>query len=328
MSGSDSHAMGTGGSAGDELLPLHPAWHAGLSEARLTLAADTLRPLGRGMAFVIGPPRSGTTILQNALNASRDVFMLGEPEFERDPAVPGFAARYKARHERDGNLENKSTSLPPLLGRDGTWWEWLAALSAHHRYVGAKIVLNPRKEDPELDAMFTFLGRVFYDAAFIFAFRNPLDMAVSVRRLQALQEHPPTSWERLFQHFRAVVKLYIRMVWLFPDVRAMVHEDITEESFTDLGYALGCDFSDAWGYYRDEHVHGADAAEVPDSAQAELRYAAKAYELLREALEEGNTLLQFNQNKQNFRPGQRTKLGQLAMMLDPEMLARAARAGL
>jgi hypothetical protein len=51
----------------------------------------------RGL-FVIGAARTGTTILQNALNDSADVFLFGEPGFHRDPGSADFAVRYNSMH--------------------------------------------------------------------------------------------------------------------------------------------------------------------------------------------------------------------------------------
>src|SRR5215469_5290504 len=44
--------------------------------------------------FVIGAARSGTTVLQNALNDSRAIFLFGEPAFHDDAGGPDFASRY------------------------------------------------------------------------------------------------------------------------------------------------------------------------------------------------------------------------------------------
>ena len=84
--------------------------------------------------FIIGVARSGTTVLQNALNASPDIFLLGEPDIYDDHSA-GFASRYNAMHAAWGNQPAKSSYLPKVLDKDGTWRDHLAALSRHHRWI-------------------------------------------------------------------------------------------------------------------------------------------------------------------------------------------------
>ena len=68
--------------------------------------------------FIIGAARSGTTILQNALNDSRDIFLFGEPCFHADSGDADFASRYNTMHRSWGNQENKSSYCPPLFKSD------------------------------------------------------------------------------------------------------------------------------------------------------------------------------------------------------------------
>lgn len=64
--------------------------------------------------FVIGAARSGTTVMQNALNDSCEIFLFGEPVFHEDAGAPDFSLRYNAMHRAWGNQENKSSFCPPL----------------------------------------------------------------------------------------------------------------------------------------------------------------------------------------------------------------------
>ncbi len=76
-------------------------------------------PVLRGSnLFVLGCARSGTTILQNALNDSDQVFLFGEPDFHTDPGTPDFARRYNAMHRSWSNHATKSTFCPPVFDRD------------------------------------------------------------------------------------------------------------------------------------------------------------------------------------------------------------------
>ncbi len=282
-----------------------------------------VRPFSRRCVFVIGPARSGTTVLQNALNASADFFLLGEPGFECDDE-PGFAARYRERQAAVGNLENKSTALPPLLEDDPPWWLWLRRLSEYHRRVGAKIAINPGG-DPSHALLLAFHGQVFYDSAYIFVFRDPIATAVSRHRLSCASGEAASAWQDLFANTLSVMRLYVRMAALFPNVTALLHEDIDAGTFARLGAATGCDLSMAAAYYSAIQVRGVVAEDVPEAARGHAHYATEAYRLLREVLAGGNNLVQSNQNIENIDPGHRTLFGRLAMLLDPVLLERLVK---
>ena len=284
-------------------------------------ASIALAPMRRRCVVVVGPPRSGTTVFLNALNSSRDFYLLEEPDMAGDRGQPGFGARFRAFHAENGNLPNKSTALPPVLAHDPPWWAWLRALHAHHPYVGAKIVLD--WDNPLTPKRFEhFAAQVFYDSQFIFIFRDPVDMAASMRNMQEYKGVPCTAWADLFAHFVDIVRLYVDMVRLFPNVRAVIHEDITAETFATLGEQLGCDLNGAFDYYRASQDHRAATHAVPQDAGNALRYARSVYDLLRVTVAEGPALAQADQNIGNVRPGHRNNLGKLAILLDVDLLAR------
>ena len=103
-------------------------------------------------------------MLQNALNDSPNIFLLGEPNLRHD-TEPGFAARYNGRHRAWGNQETKSSFCPAVLDEDGTWRDYLEALGRHYRWVGAKLVVNPIRSEKEMDELFAFHCRHFYVVA-------------------------------------------------------------------------------------------------------------------------------------------------------------------
>lgn len=133
--------------------------------------------------FVIGAARTGTTILQNALNDADDIFLFGEPRFHQDSGSPDFATRYNGMHRAWENQENKSSHCPSLFETDASWWIYLARLADIYRYVGSKIVINPQHAVEESREVFDFQCRHFYAAHYIFTFRNPLDALMSTRGL-------------------------------------------------------------------------------------------------------------------------------------------------
>src|SRR5271165_5087668 len=90
-----------------------------------TLARLTRPHNQEGMLFVVGAARSGTTALQAALNASHDIFLLGEANFFRENLKSGFRRRYNARHRAFGHPPSKQNDCPTVAPEDGTWVETL-----------------------------------------------------------------------------------------------------------------------------------------------------------------------------------------------------------
>src|ERR1700722_5699340 len=91
---------------------LPSSWRSRLTMIDMKLKA-TLRPsrrwrkLGKQGLFIIGHMRTGTTVLQNALNESKDILLFGEANFHRDPGLSDFRTRYNRWHEENGNQPSK-----------------------------------------------------------------------------------------------------------------------------------------------------------------------------------------------------------------------------
>lgn len=270
-------------------------------------AAEVLPP-ERGL-FVVGAARSGTTILQNALNHSPDVFLLGEPDLHLDPGTPGFAARYEAMHAGWHNQPTKSSALPPVAGTDGPWEAHLAALGRHYRFVGTKIVVNPRRADDWMDRFLRFQCSRFYASRYLFVFRDPARVIHSTR---AFQRHGGTDVAPAAQVLRSLattILLFTRMTRTMPHVRAVAHEDVDAETFESLSDWLGVTLAGAAGYYDEARVrdHAADA--LDDKAAHALGLLASVHEELRALLRNGIDRPQLEQNRRNPGRDHLTALG-------------------
>jgi hypothetical protein len=126
-----------------------------------TLLVPNITPSSSGL-FIVGHVRSGTTILQNALNDSDEIYLFGEAQFCRDPGSRDFAARYNAMHRSFANQITKSTYCPPILTEDGTWQDYLRELSTLYRYVGDKVAFGPDADHHIRDTFFAFQCRHFF----------------------------------------------------------------------------------------------------------------------------------------------------------------------
>jgi hypothetical protein len=268
--------------------------------------------LPRKGLFVIGCPRSGTTILQNALNDSDEVFLFGEPDFHADSGAPDFAQRYNEMHRRWGNQPTKSTFCPALFEHDARWPDYLTRLAEHYRLVGSKIVLNPSAFLHDPDHIFDFYAREFYDSHFIFTFRNPLHMSSSAREFQAATGGEATPFAMLMAGYVAAVSLCIVMLRNLPRVHVVFHDDMTRRTFARLGQELDLRLAGARRYYDRNKVKAHDAAPMLREHGETAQLALELHREFRQAASGGFDLAQIGQNDTNLSPGHLTPLGRLA----------------
>jgi hypothetical protein len=246
--------------------------------------------------FIVGAARSGTTVLQNALNESPDIFLFGEPDFHLDAGEPGFAARYNAMHRSWANQETKSTFCPAVLAEDGSWKDYLRRLSAEHRYVGAKIAINPVRERGMLDRLFDFQCRHFYRARHVFTFRHPFSTVMSTRDLQVLGRGESDTFREMLCSYAETAALYVRMARTLPQVRAVFHEDVDRATFDGLSRWLGVPLDRSHLYYDPTKVRRYPAIEEAGEHAATFRQLAEVYGQLREASRAEFPALQAEQN--------------------------------
>lgn len=285
----------------------------GSQEARIsipefdTLTLDQQIKLSEQGLFIIGSARSGTTILQSALNESGDVFLFGEPDFHTDPGTDDFGQRYNAMHRLYLNQETKSSFCPRFFRDDASWANYFLHLTRLYKYVGAKIVLAPKAE-PHIERLFDFHSRYFYRSRYIFTFRKPLDVVVS---LKSLSEYTATTRaefkDREMSEYRTaliiyvrILRLFIRMKRNFPFVYAAFHEDMPGRFFEDLQDEVGVDLTRAARYYSDAKVRRYDISRIPDEFHGVIADITDMYEVLRREAQSGFELAQIEQNDNNI----------------------------
>ena len=272
--------------------------------------AQTQPARPHGHLFILGAARSGTTVLQNALNDDPDVFLLGEPDLRHDTEAD-FAARYNAMHRSWRNQETKSTFLPPSAGADGTWSEHLDALSRHHRWVGAKLVLNARREPDHLAATFDFHARRFPDARYLFTFRDPLAAALSTRGLQLLTTGETDGMRAILRNLAEAVVLYVRMLRNLPHVRAVFHDRAGPALFAELGAWLDLPLEGAAAYYDAGRVRAHDPSVLDAADQRPMALLRELYADLGRGVAEGFRTPQLEQNDGHLSAEHFTLLGSI-----------------
>jgi hypothetical protein len=260
--------------------------------------------------FIMGAPRTGTTVLQNALNHSPEIFLLGEPGLYNDTG-PGFRARYNDMQRGWRNQETKSTYLPAFTRDDGTWRDHLAAASGLHRWVGAKLVINPVRAEGDLQRRFDVHTRDFYRSRYIFTFRPPLDAALSTHDLQVLVGGGSDGIRLILRNFLEVLGLYVRAFRILPHVRAVFHDAVDAGTFTDLGAWLQVALPDALTYYEAKRVRAYAPSRIDALPQDMLAAISQLYIDLKAAAVAGHDRPQLEQNDRHLSPDHYLPLGSL-----------------
>jgi hypothetical protein len=297
-----------------------PNWRRGRAEN----GSDPRGDRAERSLFILGHARSGTTILQNALNDSRDVFLLGEADLHTDPGTPDFRTRYNARQRGFGNQENKSSFCPKLFDADAAWDAYLAVLMDHYRYAGAKIVVNPLGAEAAADQLFDFATRYFYRGQYIFSFRNPVDVLCSTQGMASFQGLKPESAGTILHSFLVVMRLHIRMLRNLPNVHAVFHEAMSPAVFAALGTRLGVDLGGAYRYYSNLKVRTYRKEDVAGDAALVEQVIALYEEFRRQALD-GFELVQIEQNSGSIDPTHPTPLGRLYRGIEAAITACAPK---
>lgn len=221
--------------------------------------------------FVVGHARTGTSILQTALNTSSDIFMLGEANLHQNHHRSGFARWYRAMHTSFDNPPSKCTSCPDPDGPEGDAWDVLMTLRRQYRLVGDKMAFRPRRLGYDFHAGFRFLQDYFAGAHIIGTLRNPRDVLGS----NALMFQPDDLDEYVVSYLECLA-LQIDLVCSFDYATILVHESINPDTFIDLGHWLGCDLRNAYARCYEPQFLGPRHGH-PDGLRTNLLELAETY---------------------------------------------------
>ena len=288
-----------------------------LLQRRLDALADQTRlDVSRRGLFVVGHARSGTTVLQNALNDSPDVYLCGEAHFHSASGAAGFPRRYNAQHRSWKNQETKGTYCPILSDGEETWWETLRRLADVYRYVGDKIVVNTGEMAMTSDDFIDFYSRNFYASQYIFTFREPAAVLRSTQQLWSYVGAPIPEPLLILNRFITVIQIYIRMVRTFPHVSCVFHDDVSPNTFDIIGGLLDIDLSNSYGYYDQGKVVSRSEAIVGEISSEHVDEVIELYDIFRNEASKGFRLLQLGQNDNSLDNKYFTPMGRLAQRVD------------
>ena len=214
--------------------------------------------------FVVGHARTGTSVLQTALNTSPEIFLLGEANLHLTHSKPCYAAWYRTMHESFNNPPSKSTSCPDPDDSTGDAWDVLLTLRQHYRLVGDKLAFRSRRFGYDFSGAFRFLQDYFTGAYIIGTLRNPRDVLASNAEM-----FRPDDLNEYALSYLECLALEIDLVCTFDRATILVHEKIVPDTFILIGDWLGCDLTEAYARCYQPHF-SEQRHTVPDGVRIDL----------------------------------------------------------
>lgn len=245
--------------------------------------------------IIVGHARSGTTVLLNALNACKDIYLLGEPHLYRNGRRENFVGWFNAQHANWGNQPVKSSYVPELPGLepDANGNDYIDALSQRVQIVGEKIVLGPEAAGHDFDKLRSWLERKHWSAHIIFALRRPSNIIASCQKMYG--DEPAD----LVQSVAKTLQTALATARIFPKVTFVVYEDVADSTFEVLGRWLDVDLSGAYNMYTVERPvyknFGADLPIANKITQLDAIYESLLMQLNTSVLAIPRYLLQIQQ---------------------------------
>ena len=146
--------------------------------------ADKLRPLRR-IALLCGHPRSGTTLLEQVLDAHSDVTSAEETKMMHDDAYLPLIRDFP----EGTSILQALDSVPPSVIRHARENYFRCTEMFLRRQIGDRLLVD---KNPSLNLMIPMVVRVFPETKFLIALRDPRDVIVSCF-MQALPLTPISS---------------------------------------------------------------------------------------------------------------------------------------
>ena len=199
-------------------------------------------PIRHGLKgiFIVGHARTGTSILLEALNSSRDIFMFGEATVYLSSGNPKFQSWYNQMHNTLGNPRRKGLYCPERLSHSATVLYYVKAMSKYYKLVGDKIAFRDKSLGYDHDLFIAFQTRHFLDSKDICTMRHPAATLESNSVLFGVSD--------LSIYVRSYVKtlatiIEITQIMLYANV--LIFEYINANTFIELSHFLDCDLADA-----------------------------------------------------------------------------------
>jgi hypothetical protein len=225
---------------------------------------DTCRAIANRCAFVVGPARSGTTILAQVINGSDRAFLTTEAHYFWAEKHPDFRSWYNEQHLGFGNQVSK-ISYAPNFGHQGEheWWKWLARAAEHFDLVGDKLAFtNVQLESMTSTDFMAFHETRFFSSKYIFIFRDPVQAVLSAA---SLWNGDPVALALGWAQF---AKLWADFIRVFPFTMTVLLEDLGPTKVAEIGGFLEIDLSESARLLdaREQRRHEPDASRCGEFA--------------------------------------------------------------
>lgn len=237
---------------------------AGVLE-RWKAEAVKLQP-ARRLALLTGHPRSGTTLLEQVLDAHSDVISIEETDLIHDEVYRPLTRDFPPGTGMFQMLD----SLPPSVLNQLRESYFHCAEMFLGKSIGSHLLLD---KNPGVNIMVPILLRVFPEAKFLIALRDPRDVVISCF-MQALRLTPASSaylsLEGTVNQYASVMDFWMEMLprlgnqWMYVRYEEMI-EDLPTVARATLEF-LGLGFEEKvlkfFEHARTKRVNSPSSAEV------------------------------------------------------------------
>ncbi len=256
--------------------------------------------------FVMGPARSGTTILAQLINGSDRAFLTTEGYYFLAQDCLDFRRWYNEQHRGFGNQVSK-TSYAPNFGHRGEteWWKWLARASEHYELVGDKMAFSDAGRClPNSIEFMDFFESRFFRSKYIFTFRDPVQ---SVLSSVGLWKKDPVA---AVVGWASFVKLWADFIRVFPATVTLLLEQLDAGKVGEIGDFLGLDLTRSTRLLdpREQRQHQPQESECGEFISRVAPLLQMIFSEIKEAVSMDRILLQADQKRThldgwNYPPG-------------------------
>lgn len=184
--------------------------------------AAKLQP-ARRIALLCGHPRSGTTLLEQVLDAHSEIISAEETKLMHDEA---YLPLIRDLPEGTAILPALDAASPALISRVRNNYFACADLLLR-RAVGGRLLID---KNPSLNLMIPIVVRMFPETKFLVALRDPRDVVMSCF-MQAL---PLTAVSSAYLTLESAVEQYANVMGFWLEMRPRMGEQWMEVRYEDM----------------------------------------------------------------------------------------------
>jgi hypothetical protein len=194
------------------------------------------RSLTKRCLFVVGNARSGTTIVENCLNESPQILLMGEANFWLHLERPDFVEHYNQMHAEFRNPRSKDSWIPPAPEGDSSGPATLGRMAQFYAWVGDKVAFGPHgliNGSTYQELFFDYQARYFYDSTYVLLIRKPSEVVYSSKKMFS-----DGDTEEMIRSWIDTLLLQIDIHCCFPSSHWLFFEDLSVARIQQLATQL------------------------------------------------------------------------------------------